>query len=438
MEDYDIIIVGGGPAGIGAALTAAKLGLKTAIIERTTLLGGNWTNGYVLSILGVYTYDGSQKITGGIVDEIVAALKERGGTKGQSGNFIPFRPDEMKLTLSYLSTKYGISTYLGSLVTGANVVDSLISSITVSGKDGTKTLGAKFFVDSSGDADLAYYATSNVIEGKENAGWHQEATLPFRIGNVDEEEVIRFSKSHPDLISVTLRDGRLERLRIMPPLVTKAKEMHKLYLPDANAEFLFNTSRKGEFICNATHVKIKDFKSGRELANAINDLRHQVVSSLNFLVKEVDGFGSAYLLDSAPGIGLRETRRAIGEYVLKRSDVLGNARFDDAIARCGHPIEIHDPEKGVVYVHLEGGDSSWYHIPYRAIVQKGVGNAFAIGRCLSAEFDAQASARTTGTALAMGQAAATAAYLCMKDGRHAIDVNIKELQSKLKEQGMLI
>ncbi len=438
MEDYDIVIVGGGPAGVGAAFTAAKLGLRTAIIERTTLLGGNWTNGYVLSILGVYTYDGSQKITGGIVDEIVAALKERGGARGQSGNFIPFRPDEMKLTLSYLAAKYGVVTYFGSLVTGASVEDNRISSVTVSGKDGTRTLRSKFFVDSSGDADLTYYATSNVIEGKENAGWHQEATLPFRVGNVDEEEVIKFSKAHPDLISVTLRDGRLERLRIMPPLVTKAKEVHRLYLPDANAEFLFNTSRKGEFVCNATHIKIRDFKSGRELAEAINDLRHQVVSSVNFLINEVDGFENAYLLDSASGIGLRETRRAVGEYVLRRSDVLGNARFDDAIARCGHPIEIHDPEKGVVYVHLEGGDSSWYHIPYRAIVQKGVGNAFVIGRCLSAEFDAQASARVTGTALAMGQAAATAAYLCMRDGVRAIDVNIKELQTVLREQGMLI
>ena len=438
MVDYDIIIIGGGPSGIGAAIAAAKLGLKTAIIERSMLLGGNWTNGYVLSILGVYTYNGSQKITGGVVDEIIDALKEHGGTIGKSGNFIPFRPDEMKLTLSFLSAKYKINLFMGSILSDVKLGNGIIDSITIFGKDGFRTLSAKFFIDGSGDADLAYLANLDVLEGKEYTGGHQSATIPFRIGNVNEEEVIRLSKELPNVISITLRGDKLERIRVMPPLVEKAKNSGKLYLPNDSTEFLFNTGRKGEFVCNSTHIKIKDFRSGVEIAEALIDLRRQVFSSFNFLVNFVSGFKDAYIIDSAPGIGFRETRRAIGEYVLKKSDVLGNARFEDAIARCGHPIEIHDPERGVMYIHLEGGDSSWYHIPYRAIVMKGLGNAFVIGRCLSAEFEAQASARVTGTAIAMGQAAATAAYLCIIDNRHAMDVNIKSLQSKLREHGMII
>ncbi|MEM0124559.1 MAG: FAD-dependent oxidoreductase [Candidatus Micrarchaeaceae archaeon] len=438
MDEYDLVVVGGGPAGVGAALSGAKNNLKTAIVERSSMLGGNWTNGYVLSILGVYTYDGSERIVGGIVDEIVDGLKQLGGTKGKSGNFIPFRPDEMKLNLSHLVDKYKITTYFNSLVVGADVSRNRIESIKLSGKDGTTSIKGKFFVDSSGDADLTYYATANAVEGKEGEGWHQEATLPFRIGNVDEDEIIEFSKSQPDLISVTLDRGRLVRFRIMPPLVEKAKKEHSLYLPDANAEFLFNTSKKGEFVCNATHTKITDFKSGREIANYMNDLRHQVASSVKFLVDNVKGFENAYLIDSAPMIGMRETRRAVGEYVLKKKDVIGNARFDDAIARCGHPLEIHDPNKGVIYVHLNGGDSSWYHIPYRSIVQKGVDNAFVVGRCLSAEFEAQASARVTGTALAMGHAAGAAAALAMRDNRPVKDIDIKELQARLREQGAII
>ncbi len=102
MDSYDLVVVGGGPAGIGAAISGAKNGLKTAIIERNPMLGGNWTNSYVVSILGVYTYDGSEKIVGGIVDEIVETLKKFGGTKGNVGNFIPFRPDEMKIALCYI------------------------------------------------------------------------------------------------------------------------------------------------------------------------------------------------------------------------------------------------------------------------------------------------------------------------------------------------
>ncbi len=438
MVDYDIVIVGGGPAGVGAALAAAKNGLRTAIVERHSMLGGNWTSGYVLSILGVYTYDGTTKIVGGIADEVIENLKAYKGTNGQSHNFVPFRPDEMKLSLDSIVKKYGIDVYINSLVTGASVESGMIMGVDVDGKDGLKRIGSKMFVDSSGDADLAYLSTGQVMEGKEGEGWHQEATLPFRLEGVDEKKVIDFANEHKDLVGVVMNGGRIERLRILPPLVKKAKSERKLYLPDANSEFLFNTMRPGEFVCNATHAKISDFKDALGVSAAMHDLRHQVVSSLNFLIEEVGGFEKAYLMDSAPSIGMRETRRAIGEYVLRREDVLGNKRFDDAIARCGHPLEIHDPVKGVVYEHLRGGDGSWYHIPYGSIVVKGVGNLFAIGRCLSAEFDAQASARVTGTAMAMGHAAAVAASIAIAKSASAKDVPVHELQDKLKAQGAII
>lgn len=439
MGNYDVVVVGGGPAGIAAAFSASKLGLKTAIIERHAMLGGNWTNGYVLSILGMYTYDGSEKIAGGIADEVVEWLKGYGGTKGKAGNFIPFRPDEMKIILGELAKKYDIDVYFNSLVSGAAFSGSAASEVKVTGKNGIFSISGKMFVDSSGDADLVYNAKLGFLEGKENEGWHQEATIPFRIGNINENDIIIFSQMHPDLVSVKVNEnGRLERFRLMPNLIEKAKRTNELYLPNANAEFMFNTSREGEFVCNATHVKISNFTDGKEMAEVIEDARRQVASSLEFLKKEIHGFEESYLLDSAPSIGMRETRRAVGEYVLRKDDVLSNARFDDAIARCGHPIEIHDPEKGVVYIHLNGGDSSWYHIPYGAIVVKNVDNMFAIGRCLSAEFEAQASARVTGTAMAMGQAAATAAKLAIDAGIPARKVDTKKLQETLRQNGMII
>ena len=438
MENYDFVVCGGGPAGVGAAFSAANLGLKTAIVERHFMLGGNWTNGYVLSVLGMYTYDGNEKIVGGIADEIVEELKNTGGTKGQAGNFVPFRPDEMKAMLSMLAKKKGIDVYFGSLVKGAKMDGKSIKSIYVSGKTNIEIQG-KFYVDSTGDADIAFYAKAKTVSGMENKGWHQEATLPFRIGNVNEEKMILFAIEHPDLVSVKVNDnGSLERLRILPKLVSIAKEKYGLYLPSTNAEFMFNTSKKGEFICNATHVDIKDFTDSKEMAEKIEDARKQVISSMEVLSKYINGFEDAYLMDSAPSIGLRETRRAVGEYVLKQDDVLNNARFDDAIARCGHPIEVHDPEKGVLYTHLKGGDGSWYNVPYRSIVVKDIDNLFAIGRCLSAEFYAQASARVTGTAMAMGQASATATKIAIDKELIAKNVPIKELQTLLKKNGAII
>ncbi len=437
--DYDLVVVGGGPAGIGTAFTGAKLGLKVAIIERFNMLGGNWTNGYVLSILGVYTYSGNTKIVGGIVDEIIERLKEINGTKGKIGNFVPFRPDEMKLILDTMAKELNIDVYFSSLVKNVVVKNNRIEKIIISKKGRTKSIKAKVFVDSSGDADLAYISTKQAMIGKEDTHEHQEATLPFRIGGINEKEVIDFAKKNNDLVNVVLDDnGNLSRIKILPKLVEKYKEEQILYLPLANQEFLFNTGREGEFVCNATHVIINDFTDGKEIANAIIDARKQIISSLNFLKKEVPGFENSYLIDSAPFIGIRETRRAIGEYVLTKDDVLNNRRFDDVIARCGHPIEVHDKKKGVYYIYLNGGNDSWYEIPYRAIVVKGIDNLFAVGRCISAEFEAQASARVSGTAIAMGEAAATAAYLMIKKNVKAKEVDIKELQEMLKNQGAII
>ncbi|MCL4372396.1 FAD-dependent oxidoreductase [Candidatus Marsarchaeota archaeon] len=438
MEDYDVVVCGGGPAGIGAAFSAANMGLKTAIIERHFMLGGNWTNGYVLSVLGMYTYDGENKIVGGIADEVVAELKKNGGTEGQAGNFVPFRPDEMKLTLDTLAKKKGITVYYGSLVKSTKKDGNRISSVYVSGKSNTEVKG-KFFIDSTGDADIAFYSGAKIMSGMENSGIHQQATLPFRIGNINEERIILFAIEHQNFISVKVNEkGRLERFRVLPDFVKLAKEKYWLYLPYANAEFMFNTSKKGEFVCNATHVNIDDFTDGNQMAKAIEDAREQIISSIEFFTKEVSGFEDAYLIDSAPSIGLRETRRAVGEYVLKMDDVLNNARFEDAIARCGHPIEVHDPNKGVIYTHLKGGDGSFYDVPYRSIVVKGIDNLFAIGRCLSAEFYAQASARVTGTAMAMGQAAASAAKIAIDKELKAKDVPIKELQELLKKNGAIL
>ncbi len=442
MDDkkrYDLVVVGGGPAGIGAAFTAAKLGLKVAIVERHNMLGGNWTNGYVLSILGAYTYSGKTKIVGGIVDAIVDRLESIGGTAGQKGNFIPFRPDEMKLALSLMANELHIDLYYSSLVTAVGMSDKRIRYVEATSKNGITRIYGKVFVDSSGDADVVYLSKLAIQSGYGRNHIHQEATLPFRIGGVNEASVIRHSKEHPDEIAVTLdKNNNLSRIRVLPKLVKLAEAEHKLYLHGTNAEFLFNTSKRGEFVCNATHVKIKDFTDGHEIALDLEDARKQVASSVQFLSKAVQGFEGSYLMDSASYIGLRETRRGVGEYILTKHDVLNNARFEDAIVRCGHPIEIHDPKKGVYYMHSNGGDDSWYEIPYRSIVAKGVGNLFIIGRCLSADFYGQASARVTGTALGMGQAAAFAAKQMIKNKTDARKVEVKKLQEDLRRFGAIL
>ncbi len=439
MEEYDVVVVGGGPAGVGAAFTASKLGLRVAIVERHNMLGGNWTNTYVLSILGIYTYSGKTKIVGGIADKIIARLKKAGGTTGKSGNLVPFRPAEMAYILGEMAKAFNVRCYFSSIATDAKMEGKKVQYIEISGKDGRQRIYGRVFIDASGDADLAYRLGLKYMSGREGAGYHQEATLPFRIGGIDEKEFVKYAKSKNDLASVSLRkNGDIDRLHILAPALSNAKRSGELYLPHSENMFLFNTSRKGEMVCNATQAPVGDFTDGKEISSVLEDLRKQADSVFRFLKKNTPGFENSYLVDAASYLGLRETRRAEGEYVLTKEDVIENRRFDDAIARCGHAIEMHDPVLGSYYTHLNGGDDSWYQIPYRAIVVKGVANLFAVGRCMSAEFEAQASARVSGTALAMGQAAATAAYLSIKSRKPAKDIDVKKLQYMLKKSGAII
>ncbi|MEM3827013.1 MAG: FAD-dependent oxidoreductase [Candidatus Micrarchaeaceae archaeon] len=439
MQKYDVVVAGGGPAGIGAAFSASLLGLKAAIIERHAMLGGNWTNAYVLSILGVYTYSGKTKIVGGIADKIISKLKASHGTLGKSGNFVPFRPAEMSQTLGTMCKDLGVDCYFSSMVSGVKKSGRRIESLEVSGKNGVSIIAGRVFVDSTGDADVAHLLNLHPMSGKEGFGYHQEATLPFRIGGVNEGEYIKYAKSHPKLADVNVRkDGSIDRLHFLKPFINAAKSKRKLYLPHSSTAFFFNTSRRGELVCNATHAPVNDFSNGKEIAALLEDLRRQAISIFNFSKRNVPGFEDSYLMDIASYVGLRETRRAVGEYVLTKDDILNNRRFTDAIARCGHPIEMHDPNLGAYYVHLNGGDDSWYHIPYRSIVVKGIDNLLAVGRCFSADFEAQASARVSGTAIAMGQAAATAAYLSLRQGVALREVNVKKLQFILKKNGAII
>ncbi len=272
MTMYDLVAVGGGPAGIGATFSAARLGMRAAIVERHGMLGGNWTNAYALSMLGIYTYSGKTKIVGGIADEIIEKLKKAGGTIGKSSNLIPFRPAEMEYVLGEIAKALNVDCYFSSIVTDAKMQGKKVKYIEISGKDGVKRVYGKAFVDASGDADLVYRLHLKYMSGREGKGYHQETTLPFRIGGIKEKEFIRYAKSKKAFASVSLRkNGDIDRLHILKPALDLAKKNGKLYLPYSDNIFMFNTSRRGEMVCNATHAPIGDFTDGKEISSVLED-----------------------------------------------------------------------------------------------------------------------------------------------------------------------
>ncbi len=164
--------------------------------------------------------------------------------------------------------------------------------------------------------------------------------------------------------------------------------------------------------------------------------RRQVQEYVRFLVHEYPGFEHAYLAGTAPTIGIRETRRLQGEYVLSGEDVRGGAKFDDAVACCSAPIEDHNAGKGVGWEFLKSGD--FYQIPYRALLPKRTRNLIVAGRCLSATHEGQASARNSAQCMAMGEAAGVAAAMAISRGVSPKQINTAELQERLRKQGVLL
>jgi len=198
------------------------------------------------------------------------------------------------------------------------------------------------------------------------------------------------------------------------------------------------TPRRGEMGVYATNVANVDSTDAWSLTRAEMELRRQALITVQFLKKYVPGFEAAHLIDAAPQVGVRETRRIIGEYVLTKEDVIEGRRFPDVVAKGSHPADIHSPEdpKMVIHIHVKDGGS--YDVPYRCLVPKKVDNLLVAGRCASASHEAMGSARVVGSCMAMGQAAGTAAALCVVDHVVPRGLDVEGLQRRLVEQGAIL
>jgi hypothetical protein len=201
-------------------------------------------------------------------------------------------------------------------------------------------------------------------------------------------------------------------------------------------QFWGNSFHKGDVNLNITRVIGLDPTDAIELTDAEIESRIQVYNMSNFLIKNVPGFEDSYVVSTAPFIGVRETRRIIGDYILRADDVINGRRFFDAIARSSYPIDIHDPEgKGTNFVQVK---NDYYEIPFRCLLPSNLENLIVTGRCISADSTAMASSRVMIISMSLGQAAGVAAGIAAKEGKGAREINIEKIQQKLREQGAII
>ncbi len=422
-----------GNAGCAAALAAARSGARTLLVERYGFLGGTATAAMVGPWMTFHS--GNDRIVGGIAQEIVERLIALGGSPGHipdSSGYVPtitpFDPEIHKALLFDLMRESKVDLLLHALVVNA-VRDQrgAVRGATFATVAGSRTLFAKRTIDSTADAFVAAAAGVALQQGDER-GRVQPASLMFRLSHVDMDAVAAYVRTHPDQMRTSLKAH--ERT---PAALTAVAGLYELWAAaqasgiDVPRELVsfFISPYPDEVTVNMTRVIDVDPLDPDDLTRAEVAARGQAMRLVAFFRERVPGFAHARIAATATQIGVRESRRIVGEYTLTRDDILERHTFDDAIARSAYPIDIHNPSGSGTTTHrLPPGTS--YEIPYRCLEPRDVDDLLVAGRCISTTHEALASTRLTPTVMTLGQAAGTAAALSIRAGLapRAIDAQV--------------
>jgi hypothetical protein len=418
----DVVVVGGGSAGCAAAIAARRSGARTLLVEAMGYLGGTGT-AVLDTFYGFYAPGSAERVVGGIGWELCERLMsqqqafERPNTYG-AGTGVTYEPEALKVAWDELVAQSGAEALLHALVSRVVADGDRITGVIVETRAGSRLINGTVFVDASGDAELAWRCGA-ALERPDGEHRVQPLTATFRLGNVDA------SMTPTAVLHQLMRDGASSEEFELP---RTEGSVHRTVLP-------------GVVQTNMTRVSDVNPLDPWELSAAEREGRRQAQEYIRFLRARVPGYADAYLLGTSTHIGVRESRRLIGHYVLTRDDVLAARGFADAIARCGAPIEDHDGGSSTIWKYV-GGDGSptgvTYGIPYRCLLPRDTVGLLVAGRCLSATHDAHASVRSMAQCMATGQAAGTAAALAAASGGAPSSVDADHLRALLEKDGALL
>ena len=422
LASADVVVAGGGPAGMGAAIAASRAGASVVLLERYGFLGGNFTAASVGTVCGLYVQDGADwdYVAAGLAKEFAEALKGRGAGYGpiafKESAVLLYVPWAAKRLADHLvSSAPGLDLLLHAFVADAVVEDGRLDAVVLATKRGLQAVTGKVFVDCTGDADLSAFAGAQTEIGA--PGLRQHASMQFFLQHVAAGEA-------------------LENLGRLPELIA---EYGETLSRDGGA--LIPTMRPGEFIGAMTRVRNPDGSpvdttDPRQATWGELEGRRLAEEAAEWVREHVPGFADAFLSDTAVQLGVRETRRAIGEYELTGADVTGLARFDDAVAAGAWPQEFHVEGRSTDYVFLPKG--GYYKVTFRSLRVRGIDNLLVAGRCISAHHEALASIRVMAPSMALGQAAGLAAALAVRDDARPEEIEVAELQEELIREGAFL
>lgn len=447
---YDVAIVGGGISGCMAAISAARNGARTVLIERYGFSGGTLTacgTGPMMTF-----HAGNVQVVRGIPDELITRLKMKGlsvghifDTTGYTYTVTPFSSEGMKMELDSMLTEAGVDIFYHCTLCDVDFSDRTIHSAEIYSKSGKFKIYSKIFIDASGDCDLSVLAGLPYMKGRKKDGLCQPMTMNFKVIDVDIEKTKKYIMSNNeefprlkgDLQKVT-RSCRLSIGGFVNTLKT-AREKGDISF-DREDILFFETDRPGEVIVNTTRIINADPTTPQGLTFAEIEGRKQAAEVFTLLKTHIAGFENSKLEFTGPFIGVRCSRRIKGKYVITTKDIINCRMFKDAIAFGGYPIDVHSPDgcDDSVYDKKVQKYGDIYSIPFSALVSDMADNLITVGRCISADFEAQAAIRVSPIAAAVGQSGGTAAALCSRDQISVHQLDIRELHNLLKIQNVYL
>ncbi|HTV92319.1 MAG TPA: FAD-dependent oxidoreductase [Verrucomicrobiae bacterium] len=440
---YDVLVIGGGNAGCAAALAAARHGARTLLIERYGFLGGTATAAMVGPWMTFHS--GTQRIVGGIAQEIVERLMRRGASPGHiadSSDYVPtitpFDPEIHKALLFEMTREAGVELLLHAWFLGSHVEGDRVVGASVATVGGGRSYRARVTIDATADAHVAASAGVPTQQG-DAQGRVQPASLMFRLSHVDLSKTATYLRMHADQMRTSLKahERTAHTLTAVAGLYELWSQAQQDGLVDVPRELVsfFISPYPDEVTVNMTRVTNVDPLDPVDLTRAEVESRLQVMQLLQFFRERVPGFENARIAATGTQVGIRESRRIEGRYTLNADDVMHARQFPDAIARSAYPIDIHNPSGSGTTTHRPPPGSS-YEIPYRCLVPINREQLLVAGRCISTTHEALASTRLTPTVMTLGQAAGTAAAIASERSEMVSQVDTAQLRSTLMADGV--
>ena len=421
-DEYDVIVCGGGPAGCAAAIAAARQGAKVLVLESQYCLGGMSTLGLVPAWCPFS--DKEKIIYRGIAEEIFNLAKENVfHIKKSKLDWVEIEPESLKRIYDNLLHEAGAEVLFGSFISAVDTDGyGMVKAVIVSGKSGLTAYSAKIYIDCTGDGDVAYMAGAEFDMGDGN-GNLQAATHCFELGGVD---------SHAYLTGINMHNGNPDS-----PIykILESGEFTEITEPHLCQSLV----KPGVVGFNAGHIWKVDATSPKTVSDAMAKGRRMAEQYCEALKKYYpEAFENSYVTETAPLMGIRETRRIIGDYILTQEDYLERRSFEDEIGRNSYYLDIHmSPEEKKTSSHKSHryGKGESHGIPYRCLTPKGIKNLLVAGRCISTDRAVYGSTRVMPVCLVTGQAAGEAAAMAAKSNCDVHTIDVQELRKTLKENG---